>query len=74
MDGFFTENNRFNKLTVLLDLKESDFQKEYLDIEFVFYLNNTVGYKYKETVNARFSKMENSSLYCISKYNMFFNK
>ena len=74
VDGFFTEDNRFNKLKVLLDLKETDFQKDYLDIELIFKLKNTVGYKYTETVNIRFSKMKNSSWYCISKYNMFFDK
>lgn len=74
VDGFFTENSRFNKLKVLLDLKKPDFQKDYLDIEFVFKLRNTVGYEYIETVTARFSKMENVPYYYMSKYNMFFDK
>lgn len=73
-DAFYTEDNRFNKLIVLLDLKESDFQKDYLDIEFVFKLRNTVGYEYTETINARFSKMEDASWHYISKYNMSFDK
>ena len=29
VDGFFTEDNRFNKLKVLLNLKESDLQKDH---------------------------------------------
>ena len=74
VDGFFTVDNRFNKLKVLLDLKESDLQKDYLDIEFVFKLRNTVGYEYTETVNVRFSKMEDVSWHYISKYNMSFDK
>ena len=74
VDGFFTEDNRFNKLKVLLDLKESDLQKDYLDIEFIFKLRNTVGYEYTQTVDVRFSKMEDSSWHYISRYNMFFDK
>ena len=74
VDGFFTEDNRFNKLKVLLNLKESDLQKDYLDIEFIFKLRNTVGYEYTQTVNVRFSKMEDSSWHYISRYNMFFDK
>ncbi len=62
------------KKRVLLNLKETDFQKDYMDIEFIFKLRNTVGYKYTETVNVRFSKMENASWYYISKYNMSFDK
>ena len=30
IDTFFTEHNRFNKLTILLDLKEYHLQKDYL--------------------------------------------
>lgn len=74
VDGFFTEDNRFNKFMIFIDLRESDFQKEDLDIEIVFNLKNTVGYKYTEIVNIRFSKNENGNLYRISKYNMVFNK
>ena len=46
-----------NKLKVLLNLKESDLQKDYLDIEFIFKLRNTVGYEYTQTVDVRFSKI-----------------
>lgn len=74
VEGFFTEDNRFNGLTVLLHLKESDYKKDYLDIQIVFNLKNTVGYKYTETVDMRLSKMENNSRYYISKYNMSFDK
>ena len=78
VDGFFTEDNRFNKLTVLLHLKEADYKKDYLDIQIIFNLKNTVGYKYAETVNIRLSKIENKiendSQYKIGKYNMSFDK
>ena len=74
VDGFFTEDNRFNKLIVLPDLRYADFQKEYLDIEFVFNLKNVEGYEYTETVNVRFSKMKDASWHYISKYNMSFDK
>lgn len=74
VDGFFTEDNRFNKLIVLLDLRDADFQKKYLDIEFVFNLKNVEGYEYTETMNVRFSKMKDASWYYISKYNMSFDK
>lgn len=73
-DAFYTEDNRFNKLSVSLGLKEPDYQKDYLDIEVIFNLKNSAGYKYKETVNIRFQKMENDSWYYISKYNMSFDK
>lgn len=73
-DAFYTEDNRFNKLLVPLGLKESDYQKDYLDIEVVFNLKNSAGYKYKETVNIRFQKIENDSRYRIGKYNMSFDK
>ncbi|MDE6253988.1 MAG: hypothetical protein K2M78_15370 [Lachnospiraceae bacterium] len=74
VDVFFTEDNRFNKLEVLLDLKESDLKKDYLDIEFVFKLRNTVGYEYTETVRVRFSKMKDAPWHYIKKYNMSFDK
>lgn len=78
VDGFFTEDNRFNGLTVLLHLKEADYKKDYLDIQIIFNLKNTIGYKYTETVDMRFSKIEskieNNLLYHIEKYNMSFDK
>lgn len=73
-DAFYTEDNRFNRYIIFLDLKESDFQKDYLDIKFVFKLKNTVGYKYTETVDIRFSKMKNTPWYKITKYNMCFDR
>ncbi len=36
-------------------------------MEFVFKLRNTVWYEYTQTVNVRFSKMEDSSWYYISR-------
>lgn len=74
IDTFFTENNRFNEFFITLDLKESDKEKDYLDIDFIFKLINTVGYKYSETISVRFSKTETSSLWKMNKYNMSFNK
>lgn len=73
-DAFYTEDNRFNRYIVFLDLRESDFQKDYLDIKFVFKLKNTVGYEYTETVDIRFSKMKNTPWYEITKYNMWFDR
>ena len=74
IDGFFTEDNRFNKLTISFRLKEADLQKEYLDVKFIFNLQNTVGYQYTETVDIRFTKMKNISWYKIVKYNMFLDR
>lgn len=61
-------------MIVLPDLRDADFQKEYLDIEFVFNLKNVEGYEYTETVNVRLSKMKDASWHYISKYNMSFDK
>lgn len=72
-EGFYTEDNRFNKFLVFLDLRESDFEKEHLDVEFIFNLKNVAGYKYTEIVNAQFSKMETDHLWEITKYNMRFD-
>ena len=73
-EGFFTEDNRFNKFLIFLDLRESDFEKEHLEVEFIFDLKNVTGYKYTDIVNARFSKMEDSDLWEITKYNMKFDE
>ena len=74
VETFYTEDKRFNGMTVILNLKDYHFKKEYLDIEFVFSLKNTVGYKYKELVNMRFLKMKDSDWYIIKRYNMSFDK
>lgn len=73
-EGFFTEDNRFNKFLVFLDLRESDFEKEHLEVKFIFGLRNVAGYKYTEIVDVRFSKIENDDLWKITKYNMRFEE
>ena len=73
-DTFYTENSRFNKLAISLNLKDSDLQKDSLNIEFIFKLKNIVGYAYTEKINIRFSKVQNEARYIMEKYNMWFDK
>lgn len=73
-ETFYTLDKRFNKFIFMLELKEADKQKEYLDLKIIFSLKNTVGYRYKETVDIRFSKTEWNDMWQITKYNMIFDK
>ncbi len=69
---YFTKDERFNKISVNLNVNESDLKKDKIDVIIKMRLRNPNGYKYTETINMRFKK-ESETRWDLIKYNMTMN-
>ena len=72
---YFTLDKRANRYRVDLELKETDLQKDYVDVEFNFRLKNPYGYRYTEKTTTRFRRLqERDSCWSLEKYNIVFEE
>jgi len=74
-NAYFTLDDRFNKFIVEIEISDYEEKQKQLDFEFVFKLQNAIGYKYAEKIDVTFEKMEDSAfIWKIRKYNTIFLK
>lgn len=74
-NAYFTLDKRFNKYIVEIEISDNEEKQKQLDFEFIFKLQNVIGYKYAEKIDITFEKMEGQdSIWQIRKYNTMFLK
>lgn len=74
-NAYFTLDDRFNKFIVEIEISDNEEKQKQLDFEFVFKLQNAIGYKYADKIDVTFEKMEDgASIWKIRKYNTMFLK
>lgn len=70
---YFTLDKRANRFLVNLELKETELQKDYIDVDFYFRLKNPYGYNYIEKTYTRFRKsQECDKTWTLERYNIIF--
>jgi len=73
-NNIFFGTNEFNIWGVELDLKDKELNMDKIEVDIDLQLKNSIGYKYKQTINMEFIKDEMSKPYWwLNKYNMKFN-
>lgn len=74
-NAYFTLDDRFNKFIVEIEISDNEERQKQLDFEFVFKLQNAIGYKYVEKIDVTFEKMDDEApIWGIRKYNTMFLK